>query len=43
MRVSDHEFAFSDSDIEEEVVNTSMFSGRRFGLDKVYTRFVVIK
>ncbi|XP_075523917.1 mRNA export factor GLE1-like isoform X1 [Primulina tabacum] len=36
MHVSDHGLGFSDSDTEEEVVNTSMFSGRRFGLDEVY-------
>ncbi|XP_073038900.1 mRNA export factor GLE1-like isoform X4 [Primulina eburnea] len=32
----DHGLGFPDSDTEEEVVNTSMFSGRRFGLDEVY-------
>ncbi|XP_073039019.1 mRNA export factor GLE1-like [Primulina eburnea] len=36
MHVSDHGLGFSDSDTEEEVVNTSMFSGRRFGFDEFY-------
>ncbi|XP_073132647.1 mRNA export factor GLE1 isoform X1 [Henckelia pumila] len=35
MHVSDHEL-FSDSDIEDDVVNASMFSGRRYGLDELY-------
>ncbi|XP_075504721.1 LOW QUALITY PROTEIN: mRNA export factor GLE1-like [Primulina tabacum] len=36
MHVSDHELGCSDSDVEEEVVNSSMVSGRKFSFEELY-------
>ncbi|XP_073037659.1 mRNA export factor GLE1-like isoform X2 [Primulina eburnea] len=35
MHVSDHELGCSDSDVEEEVVNSSMVSGRKFSFEEL--------
>ncbi|XP_073037126.1 mRNA export factor GLE1-like [Primulina eburnea] len=36
MHVSDHELGCSDNDVEEEVVNSSMVSGRKFSFEELY-------